>query len=238
MCFNPSQNLVGGFSPLDGTIDFYLRVNSLLKSSDIVMDLGAGRAAWFEDDRSMTRKNIRLLRGKVSGVIAVDIDEAVFENKASDEQLLLKRGALSADIEPVDIIVADYVLEHVEDPEDFVKFVDLNLKSGGWFCARTPHKYHYVSLMARLISNASHTRILKLAQPLRKPEDVFPTAYKLNTAAALDDSFREWGSYTYTRRTEPSYYFGNKTVFQVMSFLQNLMPRQLSSNIMVFLQKP
>ena len=54
MSFNPSKNMVGGFTDNDGTIDFYLRVNSLINKDSIVLDLGAGRAAWYEDDKCQT----------------------------------------------------------------------------------------------------------------------------------------------------------------------------------------
>ena len=50
MLFDPYKNMVGGFSPNDGTIGFYLRVNSIVERDSVVLDLGAGRAAWFNDD--------------------------------------------------------------------------------------------------------------------------------------------------------------------------------------------
>lgn len=65
MSFEASSKMVGGFTDNDGTIDFYLRVNSLVSKDQTVLDLGAGRAAWFEDDKCDTRRSIRLLKGKL-----------------------------------------------------------------------------------------------------------------------------------------------------------------------------
>ena len=42
MKYDPNANLVGGFSDTDGTINFYLRINSLLNDDSIVLDFGAG----------------------------------------------------------------------------------------------------------------------------------------------------------------------------------------------------
>ena len=114
--YDPHSNLVGGFSVNDGTMDFYLRVNSLLNEKATVLDFGAGRAAWFEDDKCLTRRSIRLLRGKVEKVIAVDVDAAVCQNRASDDQILIDQNADMTCLKtPVDLIVSDYVLEHIDD---------------------------------------------------------------------------------------------------------------------------
>jgi hypothetical protein len=49
MKYNPNSKFVGGFTNNDGTIDFYLRVKALANENSVVLDLGAGRAAWNED---------------------------------------------------------------------------------------------------------------------------------------------------------------------------------------------
>ena len=90
MSYNPYENLVGGFSTNDGTIDFYLRINSLIKKTDTVLDIGAGRGGWLEDDPCEIRKNVRLLKGKVNHLIAADVDISVLKNRASDKQILIK----------------------------------------------------------------------------------------------------------------------------------------------------
>ena len=39
-----AERMIGGFSPLDGTVEFYGRVNAIVKTHHVVVDLGAGRA--------------------------------------------------------------------------------------------------------------------------------------------------------------------------------------------------
>lgn len=230
--------MVGGFTENDGTIDFYLRVNSLITNTSIVIDFGAGRGAWYEDDKCKTRRDMRLLKGKVDQLIAVDVDEAVFSNKSSDKQILIKDGKLDIELNSADLIVADFVLEHIDNPSEFFRQVDSRLKSGGWFCARTPHKYCYVALIASLVKNSLHAKLLSLVQPERKEIDVFPTRYKLNQMKDIKSTFNGWENFSFIYRAEPGYYFGNKFVFKLMLLLQRIMPSFLCGNLFVFVKKP
>lgn len=239
MKYDPAAKMIGGFTDNDGTIDFYLRVNSLVDTHSTVLDFGAGRAAWFEDDECATRKSIQLLKGKVGKVIAADVGEAVFQNKASDEQILVKaEGSLDVPHQSVDVIVSDYVLEHIEDASIFVEQVTESLKSGGWFCARTPHKFSYVAMFARLIHNKFHTKALSRIQPDRKEVDIFPTTYKLNTLRDIDQAFAGWENKTFVFRTDPAYHFGNKYMYRFQSFIHRLLPAFVCGNLFVFVRKP
>ena len=230
--------MVGQFTQNDGTIDFYLRISSLSSADTTVLDLGAGRAAWFEDDNCKVRKNIRLLKGKVKQVIAADVDIAVLKNKASDKQLFIKDGLLDLKPESIDIIIADYVLEHIDNPIEFFDQINSCLKSGGWFCARTPHKYSYVSIAASLARNALHKKLLKFIQPDRKEVDVFPTRYKLNKLSDIKNIFYNWENKTFIYRAEPAYYFGNKFIFHIQRGLHTFLPSFACGNLFVFVRKP
>jgi hypothetical protein len=48
--FDPLSTMLAKYHPLDGTIEFYGRVNAVMKTTDIVLDLGAGRGSWYYDD--------------------------------------------------------------------------------------------------------------------------------------------------------------------------------------------
>ena len=237
MSYKPASKFLGGFTPNDGTIDFYLRVKSLVDPSSEVLDLGAGRAAWFEDDTCETRKTVRNLLGKCKELTAADIDIAVLENKASDKQILISENFDNIKINSFDIIICDYVLEHVEDVNEFFKLINTSLKPGGWFCARTPHKNNYVSIFSRLAANKVHLALLKYLQPSRKEMDVFPAFYKLNSLAQVRKKFNNFDCNSFIYRAEPSYYFGNKYLYTVQHLMHKVLPVSLCGNIFVFLQK-
>ena len=238
MSFNPANQMVGQFTENDGTIDFYLRIASLTNSETVVLDLGAGRAAWFEDDKCETRKNIRSLKGSVKQVIAADVDKAVFDNRASDKQILIKQGIIDLEERSVDLIVADYVLEHIDDPVEFYEQVNKCLKSGGWFCARTPHKYSYISILASLIKNSFHSKFLRIIQPNRKEVDIFPTRYRLNKMTDIKKIFYNWENKSFIYKAEPAYYFGNKFIFLILSLFHKILPSFAYGNLFIFVKKP
>lgn len=237
MAFEPNTRFFGGYSPQDGTVDFYGRINSVIRPEMVVLDLGAGRGAWFEDDPCPYRRSLRTLRGKVAKVVAVDVDDAVLHNRAADERRLMVAGRIPLEDDSVDLVVADYVLEHVIHPASFVREIDRVLRKGGYFCARTPHKWNYVSVIARLVPNARHSKVTGKAQPDRKAEDVFPTAYRLNLPSSVKAHFPAYTNQSFVYRTEPAYFFGNRIVFAVQNFLHRILPSFLVGNLFIFLRK-
>lgn len=231
---------ISGYTSVDGTVEFYARINSLINDSMTILDFGAGRAAWNEDDTCVYRKSLRNMKSKVSKVIGCDVDEAIQQNNSVDEKVIIKIGErLPFEDEQFDLIICDYTFEHVANPEEVASEFSRILKQGGWICARTPNKYSYISLLTRLIKNSFHTSILKYAQPDRKEVDVFPTTFKLNTINDISRHFKttDFNNFTYRYEAEPSYYFNNKYIFYFMKTLNDLMPAVMKSNLFIFLEK-
>lgn len=231
-----SAGMLGGYSPLDGTVEFYGRINAFLRPEFVVADVGAGRGAWYEEDRPGYGRSLRLLKGKVSRVIGLDVDTAVLSNPSTDENRLITGTKFPLPDASVDVVVADYVLEHLSEPEFFEGEVFRILRPGGLFCARTPHSLHYVSLVARLVRNPRHAGVLKLAQPDRKEIDVFATRYRCNSLRLINRIWgaQRWTSYSYLYTAEPSYDFGSRLVYRLLALLHKLSPLPLVGNIFVF----
>ena len=234
----PGCEFVGDFTHNDGTIDFYLRLRSLLLPVHRVLDLGAGRAAWYTTDQCETRRRIRNFRGEVDQYVAADVDEIVLENPVSDKQVVLE-GTLDDyfDDESFDIIFCDYVLEHVEDPYEFKNFINRVLKPGGWFIARTPHKYNYVAIGSKFLTLKENFSALKYLQPQRKSGDIFVAYYRLNTLTKLSLLFNNYSDHSLTYRTEPSYFFGSKAIYNIQRMMHHILPSAFVGNIFVFKQK-
>lgn len=230
----------GGFSSVDGTIEFYDRVNALISPTDTVLDFGAGRGAWFHDDLSAYRRALRLLRGKARKVIGSDVDPIVLENQSLDQALVTTElERLPIDDSSIDLIVSDYVLEHIAAPDVLSAEFFRVLKKGGWVCCRTPNKFGYVSVATRLISNRFHKRVLQRAQSHRKAEDVFPTLFRLNSMRAVRRAFpkERWVDCSYYYDGEPAYHFGSQVLGGGMRIVNKLLPRPLSGNLFIFLCK-
>lgn len=234
--YDPGASYLGNYTPTDGTIEFYGRVRSHIGPHSTVLDLGAGRGAWFEDDACERRVQVRKLKGLAREVIGADVDDAVLSNRSTDRNIVID-GRIDLPDGSIDVIVADYVLEHVENPNEFVAEIERILVPGGIFCARTPHKWHYVSIGARIVRNSQHSRFIGWLQPDRKSVDVFPTQYRLNTLESIRREFANFEDFSYLYRSDPAYYFGSRKLYRVQSFLHGIMPAANCSNIFAFLKK-
>ena len=236
------ETAAGGFSRVDGTIAFYLRVGALLGDigpEAVVLDLGAGRGA-FLDDPVRARRDLRRLRGRARRVIGIDVDDAVLGNPAMDEAHIVKVGdpLPVADLS-VDLLVSDYTFEHIADPAWGAREIDRVLRTGGWLCARTPNRWGYIGVGARLVPNRLHVAMLRRLQPQKPAEDTFPTTYLLNTPHALRRWFPEerYEHLVWTMDNEPAYVGGSTAAARLNKALFSLTPPPLRSILFVFLRK-
>ncbi len=230
---------VGGFPHTDGEIEFYLRVGSLVGPGSRVLDLGAGRGQWAIEPAPAMRRRVRHLKGRVQEVVGCDVDPVVLDNPTLDRAVVTEQGApLPFDDDSFDLVVADYVLEHVarEDVEGFVAEVVRVLRPGGWFAARTPNKWGLIGLGARTVPNRWHTRVLRRLQPSRKDVDVFPTRYSMNTRRALRTWFAGHDVFIYGHGAVPTYFEQSRVAWHAASIFGRLAPRRLDSTLNVFVR--
>jgi len=230
----------GGFSRDDGTLEFYLRVQSLLSPASTVLDLGAGRGEIADKLGDDFRSQMLRIRGKVAKFVGADVDSAVLRNPLLDEAVVIPSGGpLPFDSGSFDLIISDWVLEHVVDPVAFAAEVYRILKPGGWFCARTPNKWGFVALGARLVPPWIESKVLARLQPDRGEEDIFPKVYKMNTRRALEKwlSPELWHTYTYFSNPRPAYHGNSTFLFQALSFYQRVVPSSMGTVLLVFARR-
>jgi SAM-dependent methyltransferase len=229
----------GGFTRVDGTIEFYTRVNALLEPGMTVVDFGAGRGAAALDDPVKYRRALQNLRGKVRCVIGVDIDPIVEQNPTIDKSHVIGyNGQLPLRDASVDLILSDSTFEHLTHPAAVAMEFTRVLKPGGWLCARTNH-WGYVAIGARLIPESLHRRVLKVLQPNRKSEDIFPTHYRLNDLTSLKRYFEVsvWDYHVYFHTSEPTYASDSVLLWTIMIFVQHMTPAYFGTHLMIFLRK-
>lgn len=231
------ETAVGGFSSVDGTVQFFTRVNALLRPDMTVLDLGAGRGEYATDDPVDYRRNLRVLRGKVRAVIGIDVSEAVRSNPVIDVAHVVQPGARwPLEDRSIDLIVSDYTFEHLSDPSHVVAEIERVLKPGGWLCARTPNKWGYNAIGARLIPNSLHERVLAILQPDRKAIDIFPTTFRLNTRKVLARYFdsSRWDLVAYTWNAEPAYFGKSVLAWWFAKAMFRFTPQSLGSTWFIF----
>jgi SAM-dependent methyltransferase len=232
------ESAFGGFSDVDGTVAFYLRVNSLITPEAVVLDFGCGRGEYYEDPVP-TRRGLRIMRGKVRKVLGIDVDAAGAQNPHLDEFRSFD-GTTQWPVETgsIDLILCDNVLEHIGEPSQFFSEARRALRNGGLLCIRTPNALSYVGVISRLVPNRYHKSVLSRAQPHRKEEDIFPTVYRCNTLWKLRRVLSRYGfaGIVYGYEAEPDYLGFSKIAYALGVLHQRLAPRLLGSALFVFAQ--
>jgi ubiquinone/menaquinone biosynthesis C-methylase UbiE len=115
----------------------------------------------------------------------------------SDRQSLLAHQNISIRVEGditrlpfkdacFDLITANMVVEHLDNPAAQFNEISRVLRPGGFFIFHTPNARGYFSLMRRLVPQSINNKLTALLDG-RKVEDVFPVHYRANTRKAIGE---------------------------------------------------
>jgi SAM-dependent methyltransferase len=148
---------------------FRERILDYLQSDSVVLDLGAGAGI-------VSQMNFRGLPMQMCGV---DLDPRVVDNPMLDEGRVASATGIPYEDNRFDVVFSDNVLEHLEEPLQVFREVNRVLKPGGVFLFKTPNKYHYMPVIARLTPHVFHQYINRLRG--RAEVDTFPTRYRANS---------------------------------------------------------
>lgn len=228
----------GGFTRADKMVPFYGRIDALLTPDSTVLDFGAGRGGHIIEDPIAYRRKLSIFKGRCAHVDGCDIDPVVAENPFLDAaEVIEPDGTLPYPDGRFDIVVARYVLEHVENAEAMARELVRVTRPGGWICVVTPNKWGYLALAARMVPNRLHRKVLSRVHPHRKEEDVFPTCYRMNTPAALERLFEGCDVYAIRSHAEPSYHFNSPIVYRLFLALHAILPAPLQPQMFAFIRK-
>ena len=234
------ERSVTGSSRYDGTLTFYAFVKSIMCDLDArrVMDFGAGRGAPLLREERRWRRDLMDLRQYGADVYACDIDPAERSHGFSYHQIVLDGERLPFPDGFFDMIVSDVTFEHVQEPEKVAAELVRILRPGGMICARTPNRYGYPKFFTGLVPNRLHAKALRFVQPGgRTSEDIFPTAFKMNSVRQVRRLFKGCEVSWYRDSAEPSYYFGSEVLYRAFLLLHKLLPNAMATSLCLFIRK-
>lgn len=148
---------------------FRERILAVLSAESVILDLGAGAGI-------VKQMNFKGLAKKVCGI---DLDPRVEINPMLDEGKIANGSAIPYPDKYFDIVFADNVLEHLPEPATVFCEIKRVLKDGGVFLFKTPNKWHYMPVIARITPHWFHQMVNRLRG--RAEIDTFPTRYKANS---------------------------------------------------------
>ncbi len=154
---------------------FERKVDSLVAGgARVLLDAGCGR----------TVPVLRKYLGRAERLIGVELVEFT-DVPSGIETYNANLGSLPIADASVDIIMSRSVFEHLTDPGPVYREFARVLRPGGRVVFLTANMWDYGTLVARMVPNRMHGRIVKAVEG-REEEDTFPTAYKTNTRADVD----------------------------------------------------
>ena len=213
---------------------FEQQIDRLLGASDTLLDAGCGRKL------PVLRKYL----GRAQRLIGVDLVDFADVPPGICVCNADLSGLPLADAS-VDLIISRSVFEHLADPDSVYREFRRVLRPGGRLVFLTPNLWDYASLLARLIPNRFHARIVKAVEG-REEEDTFPVAYRTNSRSQIIrlaaqsgmvvESFAYLGQY-------PNYLMFNGALFFLGMHYEKLLRRHealafLRGWLLVTLRKP
>jgi SAM-dependent methyltransferase len=235
---------IDNFTVEDGDIAFFslIRATAMRQPISKILDYGAGRNYYAQDfdpaRSSYFIRDLRDLRYNGANVTAADVSEAVLGHPTSDRQIRIQPDQpLPFEDGEFDMIVSDFVFEHVRDPALVAAELQRVLKPGGWLFVRTPNKWGYVAIVASMVPNRLHSAVLRIIQPTRKETDVFPTHYRLNTPSAVAKAFDQCEVSALSAHWEPQYFFGRKWLYHINRIFHALVPNRLGMTSIFMMRK-
>jgi SAM-dependent methyltransferase len=239
-----SEIRVDNFTLQDTDIAFFslIRAIYLRHSISKVLDYGAGRNYYAQDfdpsSHSYFINDLRDLRYGGAEVTVADVSAAVLTHPTSHHQhQITPNEALPFRDDEFDLIVSDFVFEHLDAPGQLASELQRVLKPGGWLLARTPNRYGYVAIIASLVPNRLHTAVLNYVQPDRKDLDVFPTRYRINTLSKVKSYFNQCTVTSVTDHWEPQYFFGKRWLYRLNQLIHALLPSSLGMTSIFVIRK-
>lgn len=145
------------------------------------LDLGCGHhllPEWRDEAE-------RDLLGRVPFVVGVDYDLPSLQmHRSIRDRVRADARRLPFADESFDLVTANMVVEHLDDPDSQFGEVARVLRPGGGFIFHTPNARSYFVTVARLLPDTIKRLLVKFFDG-REETDVFPTHYRANRAEEI-----------------------------------------------------
>jgi ubiquinone/menaquinone biosynthesis C-methylase UbiE len=207
------------------------------------LDIGCGRRL-YPEWMPNAEKEQAALQTSLNSTFGLDPDIASLrDNHFVRYRVAGDSGSLPFADASFDLLTANMVVEHVAEPRALLCEVSRVLTPNGMFLFHTPNALSYATLLTRLVPETLKVRLINFLED-RKPEDVFPTLYRMNTPGRIVELSRSTSlqlvELNHVESSAQAVMLGPLVVFELLwiRLLRLSAFRNLRSNLIVLLQKP
>ena len=129
-----------------------------------------------------------MLLARARSLVGIDLDfDSLRDNVTAHVRIFGKVGALPFRDASFDVVTANMVVEHLDDPQSSFAEVARVLRPGGLFLFHTPNAKAFPTALARLLPDRVKAPLARVLDN-RRSIDVFQTYYRCNTAEDIGRS--------------------------------------------------
>lgn len=214
----------------DDTMIVFLRLfREVVKPDMTLLDLGCGRGNVVVDD----------FRSSIKEAIGIDADQSAVDGNASMDKIVIGNVEhLPFSDAYFDVVISQWVIEHLEHPEKVFAECYRVLKPGGSFLFVTPYAYSSILVIKRMFGSSFTKKILKWVYG-REEQDCFETMYRANTVAALESqlSYVGFQQKELIQNPDPSYWAFNDFFFRIALFFEKYFSKHTKMHIIGLYRK-
>jgi len=194
---------------IDGTTQF-CDILGIYAEGKSVLEVGPG---------SRGSKTTHYMKEISSNLERLDIDPNVLKNPFIKAAHVYDGTTFPFPDQSFDVVVSDYVNEHIANPYEHHHEINRVLRNGGYYLFRTPNKFHYISIVGSLTPHWLHRIVSRWLRRLpEEAHDLHPTRYLFNSKKTCKEILVATGleiiEMELTEK-EPSYGMNSRTLFLV-----------------------
>jgi 2-polyprenyl-3-methyl-5-hydroxy-6-metoxy-1,4-benzoquinol methylase len=179
-----SKKIINLFYPNYKDVGYFFKkyLDKYVTKDALLLDIGCGRQSFGDEYYK-----------KAKYKVGVDPDEeALKDNKLMDKKVCSDIENIPQSLGKFDVIIAQWVLEHIQNPKEDMKKIGSLCNKDGHFIFMTTNIYSPVTLISKVLSTGIKKKLRRKLFNIDE-EDTYPTVYKINSASKIDYFLKEAG---------------------------------------------
>lgn len=185
-----------------------------IKKDNILLDAGCGK-------KGIMNK----YRGRLKYAVGIDLSlSALKQNDSLNSYVQGGLNNLPFVDEAFDIIISQWAVEHISEPDVCFREFYRVLKKGGGIILVTNSVYHPLMFFSSIFPEGIRDRVKDRMLPPEIEEDTFPTYYRCNTLKRMEEVL---GGIGFSKAAEfyvgdPSFFIFSKPLFPLLLFYEKV----------------